>query len=732
MLTTSTATQTAWASGGYVAGNKAVMRATVQKLAVSFHDYNLAKVVGLDLKGHGYFTSLYWGQTDVPAELPNLKSIKWARNVEQDVATCTIELYNTAPLPLGTTPSDDHDWEQPGFYSLGRGTGSNRWGYAVTGWGDRLRPDRIIRTYQGYGANYLVPPEQDPNLYPSGVWMIDKVNLSVNGILTLECRDIGRVLLEQIAMPPVVPYAQYPVSWTRALDVNNDGEIDETDPAWFRPNYGTDSNKDYVGHGITDAGVPVVSSGGAVAGHKGEDAFDSSGTSYWLSVGERPNSDQAYPFVQGTFGSKTISAVRVKAYGGPYVMFISVYADGEWKGRAKIPYEAGSVVDTSADIKFVKKIVVKLGEDRKVKLPRAYDDATKIRLTFTDLWNSDIGTNRRYRAGVKDVKVLGGPDVPVNAPVGSHVEGNYLDYTDIVKWFLCWGGFYWFRDDTLTFQTHTDGSLHFYSPGMADPVFPSDRGQIWGDLEQSGTYGPATLTVDIFDKKPIMDCVNYVREIIAFNFYVDEFGGAIFRSPNIWSVGNYVTPATGPAITGTNGQSTLPHTGTPIVIDEDTTLVDLTASVSSRGIRERVFIANTTGKVGAVAPGYNPLYPEVTGLRRVGGWTDQRFATEAECQKMADLITVRQVMSYRTDSITIPGNPALQIDDQVRIYERVTAESFLHYVKGISSDWSADTGQWTYELETCWLGNTPFTDWVFDPNDLAAETKAYLAAIGKI
>jgi hypothetical protein len=160
--------------------------------------------------------------------------------------------------------------------------------------------------------------------------------------------------------------------------------------------------------------------------------------------------------------------------------------------------------------------------------------------------------------------------------------------------------------------------------------------------------------------------------------------------------------------------------------------MDLGVTVSSRGLRERIFIANTTGKTGAVAPGYNPLYPEVTGLRRVGGWTDQHFETKAECQKMADLITVRQVMSYRTDSVMIPGNPAIQIDDQAYIYERVTAESHLHYIKGITSEWDADTGKWTYQLDTCWLGSTPFTDWVFDPAALSAETQAYLNAIGKI
>jgi hypothetical protein len=732
MLTTSVATQNAWASGGYVGGNKPGCRVTVQKLHVASKDYNLSGVVGLDLKGKGTFSSIYWGQTHTPVELPNLKSVKWERNVEQDVATCVIELYNTAPLPLGATPAEDHDWEQPGFYSPGRGTAGNRWGYTDNKWGNLLRPNRLIRTYQGYGANYAVAPEADTNLYPSGVWLIDRVIMSPTGLtLTLECRDIGRVLLEQICLPPVVPWNQYPVFWEYALDRNKDGVLDDDDPDWFTPTYSSDSNKKYVGEGVTDAGVAVINADGSVLGHDGKDAFDASDGSYWLSVGEKPSDDDSYPWIEGKFGMSVVSGVKVLVEGGPYTVFVSVWDGTSWKGRAKVPYVAGEV-DMDSDIRFVKKFTAAANDLTIIKLPQAYQDITKVRLTFTDLWNSGAGTNRKYRAAVKKMRVLAKADAVEGPGSGTVKDGNYLDYTDIVKWFAAWSGFYWFRDNDMGFQTWSDGTKQYYSSSDNDPVFPSDRGQVWGDLEQTGTYGPATLTVDIFDKKPIMDCINYVREIVGFNFYIDEYGGVIFRSPNIWSIGNYVTPATGPGQAGTYSNATLPHTGTPIVIDENTTLMDLTSTLDGTNLRERVFIANTTGKIGAVAPGYNPLYPENTGLRRVGGWTDQGFKTKAEARKMADLITIRQIMSYRTDAITIPGNPAIQIDDQVRIYERVTADSYYHYVKGIASEWEAETGKWTYALQTCWLGATPFTDWIFDPNDLSDETKAYLTAIGKI
>lgn len=745
MKTVSAGTTSAWLSGGYVGGAKAVQRATVQKLSVAFQNYDLSTITGgthTKATQWGVFSSLPWGQGSVPAELPNLKSIKWDRSVDQDVATCTLELFNVAPLPLGALPENTEDYDLPGFYSPQRGRAGNRWGHVSTGWGDLLRPDRVIRTYEGYGVDYLTAPERDPHMYPSGVWLIDDVNVTAFGVLTIACRDIGRVLLDQICLPPVVPYTQYPVSWSRFHNVNNPDIVDKSaGVGWFRPTYDTDSNVDYIGTGITDGGTVYVSPDGSVHGHGGVDAFDSSNPndSYFMSVGNRASWSSAYEYVQGKFKAKTIAAVRIKCWGGPYTMYVSVYADGEWKGRSTVPY-GSRVIDTHADIRFVKKVRIDKNEDLVVKLPKAYTSATKVRVTFSDLYNSGIGVNYKYRAGVRDFEVLANTVLTTTVDGGTHVEGEYGDYTDIVKWFLAWSGFYWFRSG-LSFQTLSDGSIVAFPPTVTDPVFPDGQGQIWGDLEQTGTgnyIDPAShvqvpLTVDIFDKKPIMDCIQYVKEIVGFNFYIDEFGGAIFRSPNIWAVGNYVTPAAGPGVPAGNGTTTVPHTGVPIVIDENQTIVELGALLTSRSIRERVFVGNTTGGVAAIANGFNPLYPEVSGLRRIGGWTDQGFATDAEAQIMADLITVRQTFTYHTDNITIPGNPAIQVDDQIRIYERVTNESALHYVKSISSEWDASTGKWTYTLETFWLGETPMTDdWAFNATQLAAETKAMLTAMGKI
>jgi hypothetical protein len=261
-----------------------------------------------------------------------------------------------------------------------------------------------------------------------------------------------------------------------------------------------------------------------------------------------------------------------------------------------------------------------------------------------------------------------------------------------VKILLAYAGWHWPSSASLAYRTRSDGVRVTETPGSADAVLKN--GRAWGDFEQTGTSPVAALGVDAFDKKPVMDGINLVRDTVAFVFFIDEEGGAVFRSPNIWSVGNWV---------GT-GAATAGRVSTIIDIKDAETILDLSATLSSRSIREKIFVGNLAGQVAGMSKGHNP-YP--SGLRRVGGWTDQHFKTAAECQIMADLIGLRQLFTYRTDKFRIPGNAAIQMS------------------------WDIESGRYTYDLSTHWLGETPFSNWTFDPALLAAETKAYLEALGK-
>lgn len=721
MRAVSADTTNAWKASFKGGTDRGFFRATIQKITVTDIPYEMTDITDHSTRfwknygGTGHFRSIPFGSVHQPIELPNIATVHYEKGVHQDIATCTIGLFNTDPLPLGEIPEDNLDYERPGYYTFNRGvtsTSVTRWGHSTNGWRDILIPDRVIRLYEGYGYNASVGPEDDANLYPAGLWMIDDVTYTTDGMIMVSCRDIGRVLLDSIYYPPIVPFPVYPLAWDVFSNVADPPVIDETDTTkWFRPTYEKDSNLPYVGLGLTDGGRPYVENDGEVRGHGGRDAFDGSMTSYWMSVGNFPSWSSAFEFVQGKFSSRTVSATKVTTWGGPYRMYISVFADGAWKGRRKIPYHARQV-DTNANIRYVKAVRIGKNETKKIKLPRAYDNATKIRVTFTDLYNSGIGYYK-YRAGVKDIKVRSGALV-TSSSSSTSVDGNYADYTDIVKWLLAWTAFYWPAASTgKANYKQSDGDVISVPPPSTDPIFPA--GRVWGDFMQTNAWGPATLGYPIFNQKSIMDCISIIREIMNFIFMVDETGGVVWRTPNIWGVGNFLN--------GSDGGARGARTSTLIEIDERETLLSMSTRLSSRAVRDGWFVGNSTGKVGAFVPGFDPAQ---AGLSRIAGWTDQYLPDDEQAQIMADLLRVRAMFEYRTNSLTIPGYPALQVDDQVRIFERITGEAYVHYVRGITCDWDIRTGRYTYTLDTHWLGESPATNWIVDPTKFDAITQSYL------
>lgn len=714
MRQTTSATKAAWESGTYVGSNRPMVRVTIQRLSVM-----------LSTRGSQVYSSIAHGQAAVPAELPNVQSVRWNRATENSVATMSMKLYNTAPLPLGSVP-DPEELDRPGFYSPRRGTTvfSSRWNHLPTAWQGLLVPDRLLRTYEGYGFDPNVIPENDPHLYQSGLWMIDDVTFDTDGMISVEARDVGRALVDQILMPPVVPMASYPLTFEKGRSVPNPDQIVTSGTGWQRPTYDSDSNVYWIGSS-------------KLYGHHGRDAFDSSNSSYWLSIGNTaPDRPWSFEWVQGKFSSRTVGAVRVRTWGGPYRAYVSVWADGKWQGTKDIPYQpAPDSGPNHSKIRYSYSFTANEETVTSFKFPKPVPGATRVRVTFTKLARSSyVGAagptssgKAPYRAGVRNLEVSG--EVSTTVDGGTHPEPRtspprIQDYTDIVKILLAYAGWYWPMETTRSFRTLSDGTRVVEAPTALDNILHGNAangttGRVWGDFEASGTYPVAPIGVSAFDKKPVMEGVVLVRDTLGFLFFIDEEGGAVFRSPNIWSVGNWI---------GT-GAATAGRTTEMVTIDERTTLLGLSSTYSSRSIRERIFVGNLAGQVAGMSPGHNP-YP--SGLRRIGGWTDQHFTTVAECQRMADLVSLRQLFTYQTDKVRIAGNPAIQIDDQVRIYERITEEGYLHYVTGISMDWSLETGRYTYELSTHWLGDTPFSNWTFDPATLSAETRAYLQALGKI
>lgn len=257
-------------------------------------------------------------------------------------------------------------------------------------------------------------------------------------------------------------------------------------------------------------------------------------------------------------------------------------------------------------------------------------------------------------------------------------DGNYLDYADIVKDLVGWSGF------TLVLDT--------FEGRFVDGVN--------GIIESTGVFSEEPLSEDIFDKKPVMDAVRTIAEIVGYITYVDEDGGFHFKSPNWWAPGNFYPDG--------SRVSFLPE------VDESRHLFDYSVTFEDAALRSEITIANqmptdentTTISTRYIPPGQNIL----RGMIKPAIWSNEVFNKISEQQIMAELIGMHIWFSQRQSSTTCVANPCIQINDQVRIWERTTGESYIHYVRGINTTHDLDTGEYIMTLTTHWLGSE--SSWV--------------------
>lgn len=551
-------------------------------------------------------------------------------------------------------------------------------------WYGKLVPDNVIQVYEGYGADYSVCPERDPHLMLTGTWLIDDVTMA-GGMITLACRDFGRILLDQILFPPITPRKSgiegfaYPISFEKRAKNAPTYTL-----AANRVSYRTSSNAPYVGNG-------------AVRGHSPRTGCDGNNQTYWLSVGNQRNNDgYSFEYFEVNVPNTTVNEAHVYVKGGPYRCYVSVFSNGHWvNDRGIIPYDPNNPVSApnGANIPYCGMTTANKDSIARFKFGKNFPKVTRVRFTFTNLWNSGDGPFP-YRAAVREVSVFS----PKTVDNGYH--GNYDDYSDIVKLLLAWGGFHWPR--SLPFVAISDGTwFPLVAKPADDPVLGKANGRIYGDLENTGGYGPAKLEIPNFDKKSIMDAIQSIREIVGFIFYVDHSGGAIWRAPNYHDRGNRV-----------NGVRSQLFTR---ILDTQT-MQDISVKLSGRDVRERFYVATPNGKIAAGARGWN-LNP--IGLRRVAGWTDVNFddtdgGGQEQAQTMAQLLAMHTMMRYRTTSVTIGGLPTIEPDDQVELVDSITGEGYIHYVRGVKSSLDHSSGEYTFTLDTNWLGTKPGEEWFID------------------
>ena len=717
-------------------------RATVEKAPVLYYPYDTAFALGGDY-GHdrdrtGNYSSIIFSGRAVH-EIPNIQSGQIVRDLDQDIAELTLTVLNTMIAPMGTTEDQytgSLEYDEPGALSFDRGAETiedNRWGHTEnTGWQDYFCPDRLIRTYEGYGIDESLPPGVDPAMYASGCWLIDTVQMNDQGQLVIKARDLGRILVDHIAMPPNIPWDSYPMEWST---IRSELVTDRapTGGDWSVPHGdATSSNQAYLDAGIVDKPT-YVKPGGTVMGHRENDPIRD-GNGHWLSTGQTQRSDMVWWEVD-LDSPVDMAALRLKTWGGPYVVYVSLHDGDGWIGNRKIPYNVSDVLDSDgntiplgARIPFVHRERFDRNARQDIVLKRKYGGVRKVRLTFSRLRREPGARVYPWRAGLSSIELYTGSLGSLGFDdSGERLKsvGNYADYSAVVKWICAWSGFWWPERNSESKISYGPSDTHQVTYDYESNDAALVKGRVWGAFQQTGTSGVADLTADQFDKQPLLDCIQVVRNIVGFNFYVDETGGIVWRMPNLYQKGNYRTPSH----LNEHGRQPAYVTDTHETLDEQDVLSQYSTTLDSKNLRERIGVAASNGKVGSVIKGYTPYY---TGLRRIALWTDEHFESNRECRVAADMIAAQQMFSWRTSVSVTQPNPAIQIDDQIRIYERTTNETFFHYVKGISMEYDGQHNKGTYTIQSHWLGERISDAWVVRPDQLDAFTQHFLDTLGPV
>jgi hypothetical protein len=674
-------------------------------------------------------------------------------------------MYNVLPLAIGEdldvgydggssypTKRDLKEQGAPGTFTYRRGLSSdgsesNPWGHIPDNYTDAFLPNRLLWTFEGYGTDGSTLPWDDGKMVLTGTWLIDRVQIDAKGNFSVECRDLAKLLIEQRLYPPIVPLDNYPVEFCSDREETTDKSTQTTTTTSTPEVIGTD-----VARHSTDvydsSAAPWYGTNASVYGHQASHAFDGDPSTYWISMRNSVggiSTDWSFEWLDAMTDGQPINRIRFKPWVGNYVLYVGVMENGVWQGTQRVPYNpnAEPAYPNGADILYVQKLSLPVSENWfTIDLDRVYS-ADRVRLVFTNLQDFGRISGGDFRAGVYEFEVMGytpagtsTETVDVTEEVVTQIPGNIDDYTDMVKLFLAWAGFYW-------------------AEGEDDPLFLEEEwgsrgGRVWGDFFYSGAYPvePACIPGSYWDNKSVMDAINQVKETLGFLGYVDATGGFIWRPPNIWANGNYITGD------GWRGESSIP------IVAENNLIMDYGVTVDDQALRSEIVVVADGDP--AVYGSYSPGYAEgeeapksiegsgetttgeqvvtdlslLAGQQRVmivpdypfGGVGENRTeeAARAEVEKFAYLVSLWIHWSYRKGKVRIPANPALDVDDQIRIYEAKTSETYIHYILGMNVTLDMQSGSYVADIETHWLGNGPESQWHMFINDLPPALLAYL------
>lgn len=351
-----------------------------------------------------YFQNSDNAQTEY--EIPNIKTIDIDRSIDTDAATLKFVMVNQKMLPNGDVlvGTAGENLGQPGIYWPGYGDSDmsqSRWGQSTNVFAGLIEPNALVRVYQGYGGRDKTIEDAlaDGNLIMTGIFLVDSIGQDARtGHLSVSCRDMAKLLIEQNLYPPLVPRGQnqsahYPLNYYRWVYVNHP----------VIPYGDTVYNTGFV-PSVQDI-LTGATAGTTYSGHPASDAVDGSDpSSFWLSAGRltgHTGADMEYIQFNLT-GSPTIGGVNIQPFAGNNVVYVSVMVGGSWVDpySQSIPYTGGVA---GMAIPYVIKQGIGWEKAVTIDLGGTFV-AEKVRLTFAHL--SKVGAGPQYyRAGLRDFNV---------------------------------------------------------------------------------------------------------------------------------------------------------------------------------------------------------------------------------------------------------------------------------------------------------------------------------------
>ena len=538
-----------WQSGDYTGDNAVVGAVTVEPDFWLNRSYE-ANAEPPGTEGNYIFRHplRWWRKADndqIERIVPNVRLLEGTQSLDQDAATVRITIANSRVLGNDEPhPAGRNVLGEPGYYSPQRGgirtrlegrdravedypsgaaEAHGRWGHEFNEWWGMLDVNALIRTYVGHWGAELATEEvlEEAKLadrvHESGVWLVDRVFEDDKGNLVLDCRDMAKLVLDQNVMPPIVPDHLFPLRYQRwreekvppkpavPLPPLRVGYLDSSGDRWY-------------------PGSIVAGRGAQMHGHYPSDAIDRRRDTYWLSVGNSHGSKPfAYDWIELNTYNQQFDHIWIEPLYANLQIFVSVMEDGVWQGSNVIPYDhtpliggQPHVVDTGADIPYVV-VGGAAPSGSAIKLPRRYR-AQRIRITMHNHSKSQWGP-WFYRAGIKEVYPSTGPGKPAQQGYTRKVDGNYRDYSDIVKQLLMWSGFY--------LLPPVDTETGRYSIWQYDPIYGQPK--CYGNIESTGAYAEEPLPADMFHRLPVIEPITKLKEIIGYIFFVDEEGAPHFE-----------------------------------------------------------------------------------------------------------------------------------------------------------------------------------------------------------